>query len=93
MKYYQLDPEEQAISDAFDQDEFKSVDNLTEEMARYRKIAKANLKKDKNINIRLTAKNLHDLKVMALEEGIPYQTLAASILHKYTSGKLVYKQG
>ncbi len=51
--------------------------------------AKATLKKDRRVNIRLSAKDLEALQRRAAEEGIPYQTLMASVLHKYVSGRLV----
>jgi predicted DNA binding CopG/RHH family protein len=40
-------------------------------------------KKDKCINIRLTTTDLQNIKARALEEGLPYQTLISSIIHKY----------
>jgi len=45
--------------------------------------ARFTLNKTRNINLRLTEKTLLKLKAKAIEEGIPYQTLASSILHKY----------
>ena len=50
--------------------------------------ARATAIKDKRVNIRLSTSDLRDIQVRALEEGIPYQTLIASILHKYVTGKL-----
>jgi len=46
-------------------------------------------RKTKNINIRITESDLSSLKRNAEEEGIPYQTLISSVLHKYLSGRLV----
>jgi hypothetical protein len=43
------------------------------------------------VNIRLSSPDLLDIQARALEEGIPYQTLIASVLHKYISGRLVEK--
>ena len=57
----------------------------------YSSIAKNTHLKNKRINIRLSEKIINDLKAKSLEEGIPYQTLISSILHKFTSGKLVEK--
>lgn len=85
MKYYQLDEEEQEILEAFERGELKSVKNLTQAKKEAIEAARNTLKKTKNINIRLTERDLHKLKVKAAEEGIPYQTLASSILHKYSS--------
>ncbi len=44
------------------------------------------------VNIRISRKDLEALQKRALAEGIPYQTLMASVLHKYVSGRLVEKQ-
>jgi predicted DNA binding CopG/RHH family protein len=41
------------------------------------------------VNIRISAKDLEALQKRALEEGLPYQTLIASLLHKYVAGRLV----
>ena len=70
-------------------DEWQSVDNKKTEMDRYQEYAKATFKKDKRVNIRISTKNLEALQQKALEEGIPYQTLISSILHKYINGRLV----
>ena len=52
-------------------------------------MAAASLRKDKRVNIRISEHDLLALQRKALEEGIPYQTLIASILHKYLTGALV----
>ncbi len=83
MKYYELDKEEEEILKAFEKGELVSVPNLEEEKKRFQKIARNTLNKTRNINIRLTEKTLSRLKVKAIEEGIPYQTLVASVLHKF----------
>lgn len=85
MKYYDLDLEEKQILGDFDNDEFKSVKNLKAEKNRYQKIAGNTLSKNKNINIRLSQKILIKLKAKAASLGIPYQTLAASILYQSVS--------
>ncbi len=85
MKRYKLDKEEQEISDAFDRGELKSVPNMKREIARYVSYARADSKRNKNINIRLSERTLHKLKVKAAEKGLPYQTLIASLLHQYTN--------
>ncbi len=83
MKYYELDKEEKELLDAIEQRGFKSVPNVKKEIARYRSYATASLSRAKNINIRLSERDLQKLKVKAAEKGLPYQTLAASILHQY----------
>ena len=82
MNYYELDPEEQELSDSLENEEWVSVDNLEEEKAKLRSAASALSSKTRNINIRLSAGDLYKLKAKALREGMPYQTLVASILHK-----------
>lgn len=87
MKKIQLDKEEQEILDAYESGEFESV--MTDERKRsIEQVAAATFKKDKRINIRLSGRDLSAIQRRALEEGIPYQTLVASILHKYVSGSL-----
>lgn len=82
MKYYELDKEEQEILDSVERGEWKSVKNLAAEKRRLRQIAKNTLNKTRNINLRLSERDLQKLKAKAVREGLPYQTLAASILHK-----------
>jgi predicted DNA binding CopG/RHH family protein len=83
-----LDKEEQEILDAFEAGELKRVPDFEERKARHQQYADALFKKDARINIRLSSKDLRGLQKKALAEGIPYQTLVASILHKYVEGRL-----
>lgn len=83
-----LDEYEKELSDSFDQGEWKSVKNLKGEITTAKKAAKNTLRKDARINIRLSADDLKRIKQKAAYEGIPYQTLIASILHKYAAGHL-----
>lgn len=80
---------EEEILASFDRDEWQSVPELKDEIARYASTAAATLIKDKRINIRLSSRDLEDIQARAAEEGLPYQTLIASVLHKYVSGRLV----
>jgi predicted DNA binding CopG/RHH family protein len=82
MKYYELDKEEQEIHDAIERDEFVPVANQEEIKKQMMVIAKNSSNKTRNINIRLPERTVFKLKAKAAREGIPYQTLAASILHK-----------
>lgn len=84
-----LDHEEKELSLSIERGEWRSVDTLQQEIESAKNIAKATFKKDQRMNIRIAKKDLAALKVRALEEGIPYQTLVSSILHKYLSGRLV----
>jgi predicted DNA binding CopG/RHH family protein len=78
-----LDKEEQWIEDHLD--EYVSIPNLEEEKKRYQQVAISTMNKNKNINLRLQARDVSKLKDIAAHEGIPYQTLAASVLHKFAN--------
>ncbi|WP_136514192.1 CopG family antitoxin [Geomonas edaphica] len=88
-----IKPEDKQYEDdimaSFESGEWQSVPGLKEETARYASSASATLTKDKRINIRLSSRDLEDIQMRAAEEGMPYQTLIASILHKYASGRLI----
>ena len=80
---------EKDILASFERGEWQSVPDLKDEIARYASGAAATLIKDKRINIRLSSRDLEDIQTRAAEEGMPYQTLIASVLHKYVSGRLI----
>ena len=84
-----LDKYEKEIEESFEKDEWRSVKNLKKKKSDYSKYAKNTFLKNKRINIRISEKDLTNLKAKSLEEGVPYQTLISSVLHKYISGKLV----
>jgi len=86
-----LDKEEREILEAFERGELKSIPNKTAEVMRHREYAAATFKKDSRINIRLARRDLDALQKRALSEGIPYQTLIASVLHKFADGRLIEK--
>lgn len=75
------------ILKSVEDDEWQSVKNIEKKKAEYARFAKNTAAKNKRINIRLSEKDLANLKAKSLEEGIPYQTLIASIIHKYVHGK------
>lgn len=83
-----LTRDEQDILKAYEADAFEAVKDMDEEIGRYRSYASKAFKKDKRINIRISSRDLEAIQKRALEEGLPYQTLIASILHKYASGTL-----
>jgi predicted DNA binding CopG/RHH family protein len=88
MTEYELDKDEQEILEAFNAGEFKS--DLTDERKRMlARSAEESIRKDKRLNIRISGRDLSALQRRALEQGIPYQTLVSSILHKYVSGSLL----
>ncbi len=84
--------EEKEFLESYEKNEWKSVKKKGAEISRYQQIAKNTFKKDSRINIRMSSKDIHALQLKALEEGIPYQTLISSVLHKYVSGKLSDKK-
>ena len=88
-----LDPEEKELLESYERNEWQSISGLESESNRYREYARATFKKDKRVNIRISQKDLLTIQKKALDEGIPYQTLISSILHKYVSGRLAEKNG
>ena len=85
----ELDKEERDMLESFERDEWVPVADRQGENERFRGYAEATFKKDRRINIRISQKDLDAIQMRALEEGIPYQTLIASVLHKYLSGRLI----
>jgi predicted DNA binding CopG/RHH family protein len=84
--------EEKELLESFEKNEWKPVKGKKGEMSLYQQMAKSTFKKDRRVNIRMSSKDVHAIQVKALEEGIPYQTLISSVLHKYVSGKLKEKE-
>lgn len=85
MQYFDpqdLNEEERAEFEAIENGEFVEISNFEDEKLKAEAFAKATLNKTRNINIRLSERDLYKLKAKAIDEGIPYQTLASSILHK-----------
>jgi predicted DNA binding CopG/RHH family protein len=80
-----LDADEKELLDSVERGEWKSAKR---ERARYSRYAKATFRKDRRLNIRLSSKDLEAIQKRALTEGLPYQTLISSLLHKYASGRL-----
>jgi predicted DNA binding CopG/RHH family protein len=83
MHYFELDAEENELLHSVENDEWVSVPNKDEKIAQFASAARNTLGRSKNINIRLSERDLMKLKSKASEKGIPYQTLVASILHQY----------
>ena len=82
-----LDPYEPQILQAYEKGKLGSVATKAE-LQRLRESARATTIKDRRVNIRLSSVDLLDIQARALEEGVPYQTLIASVLHKYVTGRL-----
>lgn len=83
---------EQEILASFELGEWKSVRNQKGEIERFKASAAATLLKNKRVNIRISSLDLEGLQARAAEEGVPYQTLMSSVLHKFVSGRLVEAQ-
>lgn len=81
--------DERELKRSVEDGEWQSVPDSAGEITRYQEYAKATFRKDRRINIRISSKDLEALQKRALEEGIPYQTLISSVLHKYVSGRLL----
>ena len=90
-KNFDIEEHEQDILNAFEQGEFSSVPNLKQEMKLANEAAKNFIKRDSRINLRVSGTDLKIIRKIALEEGLPYQTLLASIIHKFAIGRLVDK--
>ena len=85
---HRLEQDELEILTAYDAGELASVASR-DEIEKLRAAARATATKDRRVNIRLSSADVRAIQVLALREGIPYQTLIASILHKYVTGRLV----
>jgi len=92
MKKIVLDDEERDILESYERGEWVSNGNPKKEIKKLREYARNTLQKDKRINIRMSSKDLDQVQVIAAQEGIPYQTLVSSIIHKYVSGYLVERK-
>jgi len=90
MKTTLTKKEERELMASVERGEWKPVKNRDKEMFRIREAARETLRKDARINIRLTKRDFFNLKSKAIREGIPYQTLVASVIHKYLTGQLAF---
>ena len=89
MKIYD---DEKDLFESVEKGEWGSVENLAEEIAVAKEAAEATYGKDQRMNIRISSRDMSQLKVRAREEGITYQTLVSSILHRYLTGRLEEKK-
>jgi predicted DNA binding CopG/RHH family protein len=83
-----IDPEEKKLMESIEKDDWRPVKDFDREKEKAISAARNTLKKDKRINLRLTQKDYHQIQIRAIEEGIPYQTLISSLVHKYLNGSL-----
>ena len=86
-----IDQEEKDVMESIERGEWRSVKNINQEKNKAILAARNTLKKDKRINLRLTQKDYHQIQIKAIEEGVPYQTLISSLVHKYLNGSLAPK--
>jgi predicted DNA binding CopG/RHH family protein len=91
MNELKLQQDELELLASYEKDEWQSAKNVKEEVGQYQAYARATFRKDKRVNIRISEKDLLDLQKRAIREGIPYQTLISSVIHKYVNGMLVEK--
>jgi len=85
--------EEKKMLESYDRGEWRTVKNLKGEIRKLSSAARNTLHKDRRINIRMSSRDLGQVQVIAAQEGIPYQTLISSVIHKYVSGSLINKKG
>jgi predicted DNA binding CopG/RHH family protein len=81
------DREEKEILEAYESGKLMHSKGASQTQKRHKAYAEAMFRKDARINIRLSTEDLRGLKKRALAEGIPYQTLIVSVLHKYVEGR------
>jgi predicted DNA binding CopG/RHH family protein len=86
-----LDAYEEEVLNAYEAGKLLSVASKSD-LAKFKEAARSTAVKDKRVNIRLSSGDLSDIQIKALEEGVPYQTLIASVLHKYVTGRLTEKR-
>jgi len=87
-----LDRYEREVLGAYEKGALVSVRATKAQLATLRESARKTFLKNRSVNIRLSAADLMDIQARAYEEGVPYQTLIASVLHKYVSGRLHEKR-
>ena len=83
-----LNKEEKEILEAYESGKVKTVRGKKATQNKHQEYAAATFRKDKRVNIRISSRDLNLIQRRALSEGIPYQTLIASVLHKYVDGRL-----
>jgi predicted DNA binding CopG/RHH family protein len=83
-----MDADEKALLESVERGEWKPAKRGKRERAKYSRYARATFRKDRRLNIRLSSKDLEAIQKLALAEGLPYQTLISSLLHKYAAGRL-----
>ena len=93
MGKIRLNSEEAELLDSYEAGEWRTIEGWEADAEKYQQHARTTFKKDKRVNIRISAKDLEGVQKKALEEGMPYQTLIASVLHRYVSDRFVERGG
>ena len=93
MANHDMDREERDILDRFERGKLYPAPDADREMEDAREAAHSTFKKTRRINLRVTERDYMLVHARAREEGIPYQTLLSSIIHKYVSGQLSENSG
>ena len=89
IKIVDIDTQEKDILEDFEKGNFVSVADVDEKIQLAKQAAKNYIKRDNRVNIRISNADLNMVRKMAAEEGLPYQTLLSSIIHKFVSGRLI----
>ena len=84
-----LTKDENSILKSYEDGEWKSAKDMGSDSKKMKMYAKSALRKDKRVNIRITENDLVQLQRKAVQDGLPYQTLISSVLHKFVNGRLV----
>ena len=84
-----LNAEEREILEHFERGTLRSAPDVEWEIDAVRRAAQNTFNKTRRVNLRMTERDFNLAHVRAREEGIPYQTLLSSVIHKYLSGRLV----
>ena len=86
-----LSKEEKELLDSVERGEWRTIPNFKKKAKQYQEHARATFRKDKRVNIRISEKDLVNIQKRAIQEGLPYQTLISSVLHKFVNGRLIEK--
>jgi len=88
-KPFDIEKHERDILKDFEDGAFVSVDNLDEEIDLAKQAAGHFMKRNSRVNVRISGADLNMIRRIAVQEGLPYQTLLASIIHKFAAGRLI----
>lgn len=88
MQFEYIDEDEREMMESLEADEWTSVVDADGRKNEAIEIARSTMRKDRRMNVRISERDLKNLKIRAAEEGIPYQTLVTMVLHKYVTGQL-----